>query len=765
MSRETQVPAIPAPSDANLLQALQAIKSGLDVREGRLGDPLDQFVTLRELKALGLVADGSASLTVVGGTGRLPVIGTVGTGVFGPTDYNETTDLTVPPAPTGLTAVATLTNVFLSWNGAAYSNHAYTEVWRSETNVLGNAVRVGTAIGSLYNDAVRENTTYYYWIRFVSMANVIGPYNSTNGTQVTTGQDPTRLLQLLTGQIRESQLYQDLGARINLIDGPVSLAGSVAARVYAEELARIAADTSLGSSITTLQNTTATQATQLTSLTTRTSAAESSIVSLQNTTASQATTISSLNTRVGSAESNITNLQSTTSTQASSISSLTTRVGSAETNITNLQTTTSNQATSISQLSSTVGGFSTSIQTLTSTTNGLSGQYTVKIDSNGYVSGFGLASTPINGTPSSSFIVRADSFAIASPSGPGISPSIPFIVRTTPTTINGESVPAGVYIDSAWIANGTISSAQITSLTATKITAGTITAAIDLRSPIVRSGSVLPGNPGFYLGDYGGVNQFYIGNGSVGINGRALQFDGTNAIVRGGIYAYFGTIGSILIDANGISSSNYVSGSSGFSLNQSGAAEFSNVTVRGAVYSTFGQIGGINISGNGLSTSNFGAGTGWSITGSGNATFNNIYARGDIEASTLKANTVMVNTLNIQGNAVTIPLTSFSSSYISHPGSGYLKVMEYAFAQPFGGKVIIIWTCKGYAVRNANFRIFCNFVEVGSTRVGDAFQDQPIAVGFADANAGANVIEIYFETYGGGRDINDQKLVVLGAQR
>ncbi|MEN6400788.1 MAG: DUF1983 domain-containing protein, partial [Armatimonadia bacterium] len=42
-------------------------------------------------------------------------------------------------------------------------------------------------------------------------------------------------------------------------------------------------------------------------------------------------------------------------------------------------------------------------------------QYTVKIDNYGYVSGFGLASTPVNGAPYSDFMVRADRFSIVSP--------------------------------------------------------------------------------------------------------------------------------------------------------------------------------------------------------------------------------------------------------------------------------------------------------------------------------------------------------------
>jgi hypothetical protein len=99
-----------------------------------------------------------------------------------------------------------------------------------------------------------------------------------------------------------------------------------------------------------------------------------------------------------------------------------------------------------------------------STVNGLSGQYTVKIDNNGYVTGFGLASTPINGTPVSTFIVRADRFAISSPSGPNVTPRTPFIVVTTPTVENGVTIPAGVYIDNATIKDASIVNAKIGNL-------------------------------------------------------------------------------------------------------------------------------------------------------------------------------------------------------------------------------------------------------------------------------------------------------------
>ena len=100
-------------------------------------------------------------------------------------------------------------------------------------------------------------------------------------------------------------------------------------------------------------------------------------------------------------------------------------------------------------------------QTAVDKTGQLEAQYTVKVDVNGYVSGFGLASTANNSAPFSDFIVRADRFSIASPSGPGIAPTVPFIVTTTPSTVNGAVRPAGAYINDAFIGNAAIDTAKI----------------------------------------------------------------------------------------------------------------------------------------------------------------------------------------------------------------------------------------------------------------------------------------------------------------
>ena len=121
-----------------------------------------------------------------------------------------------------------------------------------------------------------------------------------------------------------------------------------------------------------------------------------------------------------------------------------------------------------------VGNNTSSIQQQQQSINGLYGQYFVKLDVNGRVSGFGTAN---DGTVSD-FAVRADKFYIAPPEGTGKGDS-PFMVLTSSQTINGTVVPSGTYIKSAYIHNGSIDSAKIANaaITNAKIGAGEITSA------------------------------------------------------------------------------------------------------------------------------------------------------------------------------------------------------------------------------------------------------------------------------------------------
>jgi predicted phage tail protein len=122
----------------------------------------------------------------------------------------------------------------------------------------------------------------------------------------------------------------------------------------------------------------------------------------------------------------------------------------------------------VDTLSSTVGTQTTSIQQVAKTVDGLNGQWTVKIDNNGYVGGFGLMSYPNGeGGMMSEFAVRADRFLIGIP-GPGGSVDHPFVIGSvngTPRISMSSAFIQDASIDSAKIRDATISSAHIQDLT------------------------------------------------------------------------------------------------------------------------------------------------------------------------------------------------------------------------------------------------------------------------------------------------------------
>lgn len=177
----TRVPAIPAPTDSNLLAVSKAVKNVLDVREGLMGDPLDANVTFRDLVDVGLAATRAGATSNANVLPVLPVWSALD-------GYDGSTDYTVPDKPVGFAATSGMTSIILQWTAPTYRNHSYAEVWRSTTNAIGNAVLLGTSDTRFYTDAVgKTSQTYYYWVRFVSQANVFGPYNDVAGTSSSTG--------------------------------------------------------------------------------------------------------------------------------------------------------------------------------------------------------------------------------------------------------------------------------------------------------------------------------------------------------------------------------------------------------------------------------------------------------------------------------------------------------------------------------------------------------------------------------------------------
>lgn len=211
----------------------------------------------------------------------------------------------------------------------------------------------------------------------------------------------------------------------------------------------------------------------------------------------------------------------------------------------------------------------------------LAASYTVKIDDNGSVSGIGLFSE----AGQSKFIASVDQFGVEAPltsvpvranstaytvhqlvrlstnnskvlvckssgttgtTAPSlgaigtmladgsaqwqIASRVPFAVQATPANINNVVVPAGVYVDAAYIVNATINGAQI---------------------------------------------------GNAAIDNTKIADVNVGKL----------TAGSLSTDTY-IRSSNYVAGTQGFNINADGTAEFSNAVVRGSVYATTGVFSG-----------------------------------------------------------------------------------------------------------------------------------------------------------------------------
>jgi hypothetical protein len=114
--------------------------------------------------------------------------------------------------------------------------------------------------------------------------------------------------------------------------------------------------------------------------------------------------------------------------------------------------------------------------TTQATLNGtLKSSYAVKIDANGAIAGFGLSSTTNTlGVNESEFIINADRFALMRGGSDTSTAVTPFTVQANATTINGTVVPAGVYMDAAFIKTASITAAQIGSVNADSITTGTL---------------------------------------------------------------------------------------------------------------------------------------------------------------------------------------------------------------------------------------------------------------------------------------------------
>ena len=507
----TVVPGLPkVPSDLSpqAKRYLEMLTEAVEIRLGRRGDPRDAAITFRDLIDAGLATEGPLVFNNNGG-------GTTITPVVNPNNSST------PTAPTGFQANGAYSKIILQWDYPfdQFYGYSITEIWRHTADVLGDAQLIGTATGMIFVDEVGESASFYYWARHVNDGGIQGPFNSNAGTFAETAIDVEFMLELLTDAITEDEFAQSLKDEIDLID-------VIATQLYGGTIGNPSVG-SVMYDVNTLQNTVGTVTNDVANLTTVTGTHTSQISALNTTVNDPNTGVNANSNAISGIQTNVTNLQGTVtahssditflentvnhpttgvaatsqalggltstvstnggniSSNAQAISALQSQVNDPSTGLTasalaigNLQATTNSQGGSISAnasqittLNATVGQHTASISqqavtnaSLTGDIADLNAEYSVKVDVNGNVAGFGLAS---GGSPQQSrFYVAADKFAIV-PAGSAPSTStgtVPFAVVTSPTTQNGVTVPPGTYIHSAMIANGTIATAQIGNL-------------------------------------------------------------------------------------------------------------------------------------------------------------------------------------------------------------------------------------------------------------------------------------------------------------
>ena len=542
---------------------LQRVREAVQTYLGHRGHPLDRGVILRDLVESNIIKLRAGFLAT--GSGN-PIAGpgpASGGGAPGSAGEVYVPDLTPPPTPTGFTAGAGISHLFIGCDAQTYTQghghlatRVYGATWTSGAlPVFANATVLTEFSGTVFAHATNPATTWHLWITWVTRDGVESatPAGGTNGLVATTGQDVSALLQALTGQITQSQLYADLGSRIDLIDG--SGLGSVNARMATK--ADASALSALSSTVTGQGNTLTSQASAVTTLQSQMEGTTPSPIysAVQTEASTRATQTGELYAKY---------------TVKVDVAGLVSGYGLAST---------ANNAAPTSSFGVRANAFFVAPPAVASATAPTTDLY------DGYV----WLDTSV--TPNVTRYRSGSSWVLNAP-------ALPFVVQATPTTVNGVAVPAGVYANDLFVKNGTITNAKIANLavddakianlSVSKLDAGSLKV-----GSYISSSNYVAGSQGF----------------AIWANGNA-EFN--NATVRGTVYASSGSFtGAVYASSGSFSGAVYASSGS-----FTGAVYASSGSFSGSLYSNDGTIGGVRINSNGLNAGSY-YGYAWPTDGGG----------------------------------------------------------------------------------------------------------------------------------------------------
>lgn len=377
-------------------------------------------------------------------------------------------------------------------------------------------------------------------------------------------------------------------------------------------------------------------------------------------------------------------------------------------------------------------------------------------------------------------------------------PGNPFTILEDPTSIGDVTYPAGIYASGAFIFNGQIVNAMISNLavdnakianmSVAKLTAGSISVGEYIQSTGYVSGSsgwringdgtaefsgvVVRGTIYASAGQIGGITigSTYIRSSSysLGSAGWNLNSDGT------------GQLGGLTLLNNALQSWNFSSGSAGWRLHQDGSLEANAGIFRGNLHGgqfTTGQFtayawppsggGGSYLGPNGLLLGNGNDGRYFQVTYQGN-----LYAPGLSIVNgvmTISAANV-IDTLNIAGNAVTVPVGASSSSLINLPSAWADTAISVAI-NPQSAPVALFGMLRISAFNEGSslttmVRLYRNATLLYEfSGPSNSMDTVPIAYFDASPGAGTHTYAVTLQANQGGATCTTRALVALGARR
>jgi hypothetical protein len=190
--RKGTIGSFPVPSDFSQegKRFAQFVNDSLQQLRGEKGNKLDSAVTFGDLINSGLAEKSNIQIAGGGST-----ISAAGGGVVNILKSVSEEGIDFPTAPSGVSADGAFKNIIIDWDYPTYQGHSHTEVFVADANSFASVEItkgrlspkfLGQTTATVFNHAVGNSQTKFYWVRHINKNGVAGPVHSTTGVTATT---------------------------------------------------------------------------------------------------------------------------------------------------------------------------------------------------------------------------------------------------------------------------------------------------------------------------------------------------------------------------------------------------------------------------------------------------------------------------------------------------------------------------------------------------------------------------------------------------